>query len=164
MQQREVAVMWIMLLMEECTKGWVAIWTSSKWRGFPRIPGIDLHVQKGSRVLSAFSLDRIIVTGTELYALRKSFTAGWMDCLHRWENSTMYRPEQWVALQSIIGSAERRRGDGPLYACPCLQGPWGGNGDCALIAVGFIFVGKYVSTCWNDSRHSCSTGWRWTLY
>lgn len=92
--------------------------------GFPRVPRIDLHVQKGSRILSAFSLERILVTGTELYVLRKSLTVGWMNCLHRWESSTMYRPEQWVPLQSIIGFAERCWGDSPLYACPCLLGPW----------------------------------------
>lgn len=44
--------------------------------GFPRVPRIDLHVQKGSRILSAFSLERILVTGTELYVLRKSLTVG----------------------------------------------------------------------------------------
>lgn len=39
-------------------------------------------MQKGSRVLSAFSLDRIIVTGTELYALESlSQQDEWIVCI-----------------------------------------------------------------------------------
>ena len=45
--------------------------------------------------LEGFGIERILVTGTELYDFRKSFTVAQINCLHRWEKQAPF-----IALNS----------------------------------------------------------------